>query len=48
VEYTPQAYLQSDLQMFAMNYSTDLLGLEPIMVSIDGGDCLERSSLIKA
>ncbi|KAG1881010.1 peptidase S8/S53 domain-containing protein [Suillus subluteus] len=37
VEYTPQAYLQSDLQMFAMNYSTDLLGKEPVMVSIDGG-----------
>ncbi|KAG1818301.1 peptidase S8/S53 domain-containing protein [Suillus variegatus] len=37
VEYTPQAYLQSDLQMFAMNYSTDLIGKEPVMVSIDGG-----------
>ncbi|KAG2137293.1 peptidase S8/S53 domain-containing protein [Suillus cothurnatus] len=37
VEYTPQAYLQTDLQMFAMNFSTDLIGKEPIMVSIDGG-----------
>ncbi|KAG1746464.1 peptidase S8/S53 domain-containing protein [Suillus lakei] len=37
VEYTPQAYLQTDLQMFAMNYSTDLIGKEPYMVSIDGG-----------
>ncbi|KAH7883231.1 peptidase S8/S53 domain-containing protein [Phlebopus sp. FC_14] len=37
VEYTPQAYLQSDLQMFAMNYSQDLIGKEPYMVSIDGG-----------
>ena len=37
VEYTPQAYLQSDLQMFAQNYSTDLLGKEPNLVSIDGG-----------
>jgi hypothetical protein len=36
-EYAPQAYLQSDLQMFAQNYSTDLLGKEPIVVSIDGG-----------
>ncbi|KAG2032913.1 Pro-kumamolisin, activation domain-containing protein [Suillus americanus] len=33
VEYTPQAYLQSDLKMFAMNYSTDLLGKEPVMVN---------------
>lgn len=38
VEYTPQAYLQTDLQMFAMNYSTDLIGKEPYLVSIDGGD----------
>ncbi|KAF8841683.1 hypothetical protein BDN67DRAFT_900913 [Paxillus ammoniavirescens] len=37
VEYTPQAYLQSDLQMFAMNFSADLIGKEPYMVSIDGG-----------
>ena len=36
-EYTPQAYLQSDLQMFAQNYSTDLIGKEPYLVSIDGG-----------
>ncbi|KAH0829150.1 peptidase S8/S53 domain-containing protein [Lanmaoa asiatica] len=37
VEYTPQAYLQSDLQMFAQNYSTDLIGKEPYLVLIDGG-----------
>ncbi|KAF8554934.1 hypothetical protein OG21DRAFT_1484296 [Imleria badia] len=37
VEYTPLAYLQSDLQMFAKNYSTDLIGKEPYLVSIDGG-----------
>ena len=36
-EYTPQAYLQSDLQMFAQNYSADLIGKEPYLVSIDGG-----------
>lgn len=40
VEYTPQAYLQSDLQMFAKNYSTDLIGKEPYLVSIDGGKTL--------
>ena len=42
VEYTPQAYLQSDLQMFAQNYSTDLIGKEPYLVSIDGGKDLFR------
>jgi tripeptidyl-peptidase-1 len=47
VEYTPQAYLQTDLQMFAMNYSTDLIGKEPYMVSIDGGDWLQHLSLSK-
>ena len=39
-EYTPQAYLKSDLEMFARNYSTDLIGKEPKMVSIDGGEIL--------
>ncbi|KAG1727654.1 peptidase S8/S53 domain-containing protein [Suillus paluster] len=37
VEYTPQAYLQSDLDMFAKNFSTGLEGVSPTMVSIDGG-----------
>ncbi|EIW80511.1 subtilisin-like protein [Coniophora puteana RWD-64-598 SS2] len=37
VEYTPQAYLWTDLQMFALNYSLDTLGKAPYMVSIDGG-----------
>ncbi|KAH7925311.1 subtilisin-like protein [Leucogyrophana mollusca] len=37
VEYTPEAYLKSDLEMFAMNYSQDLLGKEPYQISIDGG-----------
>lgn len=37
VEYTPQAYLQSDLQMFARNFSEDLIDKEPYLVSIDGG-----------
>lgn len=40
VEYTPQAYLQSDLQVFAKNYSTDLIGKAPNLVSIDGGKYL--------
>lgn len=37
VEYTPQSFLQSDLQMFAKNFSTDLIGESPVLVSIDGG-----------
>ncbi|KAG0699469.1 peptidase S8/S53 domain-containing protein [Suillus ampliporus] len=37
VEYTPQAYIQSDLDMFAKNFSTGLEGVSPTMVSIDGG-----------
>lgn len=37
VEYTPQAYVQSDLDMFAKNFSTGLEGVSPTLVSIDGG-----------
>ncbi|KAF8963500.1 peptidase S8/S53 domain-containing protein [Flammula alnicola] len=37
VEYTPQAYLQSDLDMFNKNFSTALVGKSPKLVSIDGG-----------
>ncbi|KAF9553992.1 hypothetical protein CPC08DRAFT_208677 [Agrocybe pediades] len=37
VEYTPQAYLQSDLDMFHANFSSHLVGKSPKLVSIDGG-----------
>jgi tripeptidyl-peptidase-1 len=37
VEYTPQAYLQSDINMFATQFSPSLLGQSPKLVSIDGG-----------
>jgi tripeptidyl-peptidase-1 len=37
VEYSPQAYLQTDLDRFYKNFSTDLVGTEPKFVSIDGG-----------
>ncbi|KAF9228451.1 hypothetical protein BS17DRAFT_877685 [Gyrodon lividus] len=37
VEYTPEAYLQADLNMFAMNFSKGLYEKAPYMVSIDGG-----------
>lgn len=37
VEYTPQAYVPSDLDMFFRNYSPQLVGDRPIFDSIDGG-----------
>ncbi|EPQ51643.1 subtilisin-like protein [Gloeophyllum trabeum ATCC 11539] len=37
VEYTPQAYLQTDLNMFFGNFSPNLVGKSPAMVSVDGG-----------
>ena len=37
VEYTPQAYLPSDLDMFFANYSPVQVGDRPIFDSIDGG-----------
>ncbi|KAI9845406.1 MAG: hypothetical protein M1837_004884 [Sclerophora amabilis] len=37
VEYTPQAYLQSDLDLFFQNFSSRLVGQSPILASIDGG-----------
>jgi tripeptidyl-peptidase-1 len=38
VEYTPGAYLQPDLDMFAKNFSTGLEGVSPILASIAGGN----------
>jgi tripeptidyl-peptidase-1 len=37
VEYTPQAYVQSDLDMFYKNFTPSLVGTAPKLVSIDGG-----------
>ncbi|KAI6040145.1 Pro-kumamolisin, activation domain-containing protein [Pisolithus marmoratus] len=37
IEYTPQSFVQSDPQMFAKNFSTDLIGKSPVLVSIDSG-----------
>ncbi|EGO00779.1 hypothetical protein SERLA73DRAFT_159455 [Serpula lacrymans var. lacrymans S7.3] len=37
VEYTPQAFVQSDINMFASSYAPDLNGKAPVVVSIDGG-----------
>ena len=37
VEYTPQAYVPSDLDMFFRNYTPGAVGTRPILDSIDGG-----------
>lgn len=37
VEYTPQVYLQSDLDLFFANFSTNQVQRTPILASIDGG-----------
>ncbi|MCJ1462898.1 hypothetical protein MMC07_001502 [Pseudocyphellaria aurata] len=37
VEYTPQVYLQSDLDLFFANFSTDQVQRTPTLASIDGG-----------
>ncbi|KAI0256020.1 subtilisin-like protein [Lactifluus subvellereus] len=37
VEFTPQAYLGSDLDMFFTNFSKSQVGQRPVLVSIDGG-----------
>ncbi|KAF8645563.1 hypothetical protein AX16_007736 [Volvariella volvacea WC 439] len=37
VEYTPQSYIQSDLDLFASHFSPNLVGKSPTLVSIDGG-----------
>ncbi|GJJ08142.1 hypothetical protein Clacol_002350 [Clathrus columnatus] len=36
VEYTPNAFVQSDLDMFFRNFSPSLVGTSPTLVSIDG------------
>ncbi|KAI0126324.1 peptidase S8/S53 domain-containing protein [Xylariales sp. AK1849] len=37
VEYSPQAYLQDDLNSFFSSFAPDLVGKSPILDSIDGG-----------
>lgn len=37
VEYTPQAYVPSDLDLFFANFSSKQVGERPILDSIDGG-----------
>lgn len=43
VEYTPQAYLGKDLDMFFRNFSTKQVGDRPILDSIDGGVLQHRN-----
>lgn len=40
VEYTPQAYIPSDLDLFFKNFSSSQVGERPEFVGIDGGTCL--------
>jgi tripeptidyl-peptidase I len=40
VEYTPQAYVQSDLDKFFTNFSSSQVGSSPVLESIDGGTIL--------
>ncbi|EPS94928.1 hypothetical protein FOMPIDRAFT_1025983 [Fomitopsis schrenkii] len=37
VEYTPQAYVASDLDLFFTNFSSSQVGQRPVLNSIDGG-----------
>ncbi|PCH35493.1 subtilisin-like protein [Wolfiporia cocos MD-104 SS10] len=37
VEYTPQAYVASDLDLFFSNFSPSQVGERPVLYSIDGG-----------
>jgi tripeptidyl-peptidase I len=37
VEYTPQAYIPSDLDVFAKNFTPGAVGYRPKLDSIDGG-----------
>ena len=37
VEYTPNAYLASDLDLFFRNFSKSQIGERPVLTSIDGG-----------
>jgi tripeptidyl-peptidase-1 len=37
VEFTPQAYVGSDLDIFFANFSPSLVGSRPELISIDGG-----------
>ncbi|KAM3419686.1 Tripeptidyl-peptidase SED1 [Cercospora zeina] len=37
VEYTPQAYVPGDLDLFFKNFSTKQVGNRPVLQSIDGG-----------
>ncbi|KAH9933246.1 subtilisin-like protein [Epithele typhae] len=38
VEYTPQQYVPSDMDMFFTNFSTSQVSQRPVMESIDGGN----------
>lgn len=47
VEYTPQAYVPSDLDKFFGNFSKSQIGERPVLKSIDGGSrhCLFQTAV---
>lgn len=45
VEYTPQAYRQSDLDLFAEEFAPDLKGKSPDVIAVDGGTILQLHPL---
>lgn len=47
VEFTPQAFLGPDLDLFFRNFSPSLVGVRPANVLIDGGedDCMSKNTL---
>ena len=45
VQYTPQSYLGSDLDLFFSNYSQDQVHTRPVLRSVDGGDVFDLPDL---
>jgi len=43
VEYTPQAYVPGDLDMFFKNFSSSMVGQRPVLASIDGGTVQQQA-----
>lgn len=46
VEYTPQAYVPSDLDIFFGNFSPSQVGDRPILDGIDGGERLSTNPAV--
>jgi hypothetical protein len=46
-EFTPGAYIPSDLDNFGETYAPDIVGKRPKLVSIDGGQFYFRCGLLR-